>query len=542
MLGRFLRASAAVLVAALVAVGSTVPAQAASGPAGDVYTILNQQRAANGLGPLMTDPTLDNAAWQWANYLATTGQFLHSSSEWRNSMIGGAGWINSGENIAAGYTSAQSVMTAWMGSAGHRANILNPNYVGVGVAYVAGGPYGHYWVQIFAASAGPRVPAGNAPTIAGGTTVGSTLTASTSGWPGGTTFGWQWFSDGTAISGATSTTYTTTISDAGRRITVAVTGRLSGYLPTTKTSAPTTALTGGPTVARLSGDNRYATSAAISRDGFAPGVPVVYVASGQNFPDALSAAPAAAYLGGPLLLTEPGGLPSVVATEIRRLAPARIVVVGGTASVASAVESQLAAIAPTERVSGDDRFETSRAVVADAFGSATTVYLATGSNFPDALTASAAAASVDGPVILVNGGATTVDAATASLLESLGTTEARIAGGPAGVSSSLESNLRTLGYSVRRDGGSDRFDTARLINAGAFTTAPTVFLASGENFPDALSGAALAGNKGAPLYIAPAGCIPEPIVKGMSALQPTKVVLLGGPASLSPAVATLQRC
>ncbi|MDO7883528.1 cell wall-binding repeat-containing protein [Salinibacterium soli] len=542
MLGRFLRASAAVLVAALVAVGSTVPAQAASGPAGDVYTILNQQRAANGLGPLMTDPTLDNAAWQWANYLATTGQFLHSSSEWRNSMIGGAGWINSGENIAAGYTSAQSVMTAWMGSAGHRANILNPNYVGVGVAYVAGGPYGHYWVQIFAASAGPRVPAGNAPTIAGGTTVGSTLTASTSGWPGGTTFGWQWFSDGTAISGATSTTYTTTISDAGRRITVAVTGRLSGYLPTTKTSAPTTALTGGPTVSRLSGADRYSAAAAISASAFAPGVAVVYVASGVNFPDAISAVPAAARYGSPLLLTEPGGLPAATRTEILRLRPARIVVAGGEASVSPAVFAALSAIAPTERAGGADRFDASRTIVSGAFESASVAYLSTGWNFPDALTAGAAAASLDAPVILVNGQAGGVDAPTLQLLRDLGVTSVRIAGGVNSVSPGIMSDLSHEGFSVQRIGGADRYEAAANINAGVFSSAPEVYLASGANFPDALAGSALAAFRGAPLYIATPGCIPEPIVKGMSALQPTKVVLLGGPASLSPAVATLQRC
>ncbi|MGX5681820.1 cell wall-binding repeat-containing protein [Schumannella luteola] len=541
MLGRIMRAIAAVLVAGLISVGAITPAQAAGGPAGDVYTILNQQRAANGLGPLMSDPTLDNAAWQWANYLATTGQFLHSTSDWRNSMIGSAGWINSGENIAAGYTSAQSVMTAWMGSSGHRANILNPNYVGVGVAYVAGGPYGHYWVQIFAASL-PRVPPGNAPVISGPTAVGATLTATTSGWPGGTSLAWTWQSNGVTVPGATSATYTPTISDAGRRITATVTGWLPGYYTSSRVSNQTSVVTGGPTSERLAGSDRFATSVAISKSGFAPGVAVAYVASGLNFPDALGAAPAATLLGGPLLLTDPSTLPSSVAGELRRLAPQRIVVVGGTPSVSNAVLTALQAIAPTERIAGGDRFETSREIVANAFTSSTIAYVSTGLNFPDALTASAAAGALDAPVVLVNGGASSADAETVELLQSLGVTSVRIVGSSSSVSSGIQSSLASAGFAVERLAGADRYQTAVAINQQVFPTASTVYLASGVGFPDALAGAALAGSKGAPLFVSTTGCIPRPVEAAITRTGATKVILLGGTPTLTAAVASFERC
>lgn len=94
------------------------------------------------------------------------------------------------------------------------------------------------------------------------------------------------------------------------------------------------------TVTRLAGADRYATSVAIS--GLqGPGVPVVYVAAGTNFPDGLSGAAAAGELGGPLLLTMPGGLPTSVAAELARLKPRRVVVLGGLSAVSNTVVAQL---------------------------------------------------------------------------------------------------------------------------------------------------------------------------------------------------------
>jgi putative cell wall-binding protein len=432
-------------------------------------------------------------------------------------------------------------MAGWMGSAGHRANILNPNYVGVGVGYVSGGPYGHYWVQIFAASL-PRVPAGNAPVISGSPVVGGTLTATATGWPGGASLGWLWQADGVTIPGATSATYSPTISDAGRKLTVTVTGWMPGYYTSSKVSGPTSVVSGGPTAARLAGSDRYATAVEISRNGFSPGVPVVYVASGADFPDALGAAPAASLGGGPLLLTSPTSLPSVVAAELRRLAPARIVVVGGTPSVSAAVFSQLQTIAPTERLSGSDRFETSRRIVDSAFESASIAYIATGLNFPDALTASAAAAKVQAPVILVHGGAASVDAATISLLRTLGVTTVRIAGSSSTVSNGIQSSLANNGFSVQRLAGADRFETANKINEQVFTSAPTVYLASGVTFPDALAGAALAGSRGAPLYVATGSCIPASTSLSLTRMGVSTIVLLGSSATLNSSVASFQRC
>ena len=92
------------------------------------------------------------------------------------------------------------------------------------------------------------------------------------------------------------------------------------------------------TLTRLSGADRYATAAAISAATFKPGVPVVYLATGLNFPDALAGAAAAGGNGGPLLLVG-STMPAATAAELARLKPARIVILGSTTVVSAAVAS-----------------------------------------------------------------------------------------------------------------------------------------------------------------------------------------------------------
>lgn len=94
-------------------------------------------------------------------------------------------------------------------------------------------------------------------------------------------------------------------------------------------------------VTRLAGEDRYATSAAISAANFAPGVPVVYIASGLDFPDALSGAAVAGMQEVPVLLVRRDSIPDVVKAELTRLAPGRIVILGGTGVVSDLVGQQL---------------------------------------------------------------------------------------------------------------------------------------------------------------------------------------------------------
>jgi hypothetical protein len=165
---------------------------------------------------------------------------------------------------------------------------------------------------------------------------------------------------------------------------------------------------------RIAGPDRYATSIALVQDAFPAGpVDTLFMAAGTAFPDALSSAPAASVAGDPLLLTRPDGVADAEAAEITSLAPAHVVIVGGTAAVSAAVATAVAKLGPTvERVAGLDRYGTAAAVAARFMPTATAAVLASGLDFPDALSAGPLAASLDAPMLLVQPDVTPVAVAT----------------------------------------------------------------------------------------------------------------------------------
>ena len=292
---------------------------------------------------------------------------------------------------------------------------------------------------------------------------------------------------------------------------------------------------------RVFGADRYETAARISQAGFPSTASVVYVATGENYPDALATAPAATVHGGPLLLTLPAVLPEVISRELTRLKPKRVVV-GGTEAVSTSVFKAIKAIVPnTTRIAGADRFETARLIVAKAFPSATAAFVATGLNFPDALSASAAGGVMRAPVVLVDGNAPAADPATTSLLRGLGVKTITVVGGEEAVSSGIQKSLSAI-TAVTRTSGYDRFDTSAAVNAAAFERADTAYLATGLSFPDALAGAALAGSRGAPLFVVQPQCVPHSTFSELDRMKVKTVTLLGGPGALNASMDQLTEC
>ena len=120
--------------------------------------------------------------------------------------------------------------------------------------------------------------------------------------------------------------------------------------------------------------------------------------------------------------------------------------------------------------------------------------------------------------------------------------EVRIAGGTGAVSAGIASSLTGAAFTVRRYAGEDRYGTSIALNRAAFPTAAGAYLATGTAFPDALTGAAAAGAKGRPLYLAPGTCVPVGLrvaVLGQGARSST---LLGGSAVVADAVGRLTAC
>jgi putative cell wall-binding protein len=298
---------------------------------------------------------------------------------------------------------------------------------------------------------------------------------------------------------------------------------------------------GATNVVRFAGDDRYATSAAIVAANYSAGLKVAYVASGENFPDALAGGAAAARDNGPLLLVRHDSIPGDIATELGRLQPTSIVVLGGAASVGPTVLTALQSFTSgaVTRVAGADRYATA-AALADTFAVGTPVYLASGANYPDALAATAAAAAQHAAILLTS--LTVLPPSTATALGRLQPTSITIIGGTSAVSAAVETSLGTFRSSVVRISGADRYATAAAIAANAFPSATAAFIATGASFADALSGGPVAGGFGEPLLLSTAACLPAPTFNEINAIGPGTVTLLGGTASLGAGVQSLSKC
>ncbi|WP_157432300.1 cell wall-binding repeat-containing protein [Agromyces italicus] len=389
-----------------------------------------------------------------------------------------------------------------------------------------------------------NTPTVNAPSynrvFAGGSLAGSVAQA-----PSGTVVSLY-------VDGSTTATSTSKLTKTGGGFSLPLTGVaagahkwsiVAGYGKYSKSSAATGTVTvlATPKVDRLAGADRYSTAIAISKAAFPTTAPIVYVAAGDGFADALGAAPAAAKGGGPLLLTPKSSAPAALLTELKRLKPQKIIVVGGTGVVSSSTASAFGKIAPVTRLGGADRYATSRKVVDYAFPSATTaVYVASGANFPDALGASAASARYSSPVVLTPG--KSLDSATNALVKRLGASKIRVVGGKSMISDSVLNALKGYASDTKRVSGSDRFGTGLAINKDAFSSSRRVFVANGMNFPDALAGAAFAGGVKAPLVLSPATCLADGTRNELLRLGASQVTLLGSNGVLNGNVATLREC
>lgn len=115
-----------------------------------VVTLVNQQRAAYGLGALTLSAKLSDGARLKSQDMQKNRYFDHNSPTYGSpfDMMRSLGitYGSAGENIAQGYSSAEAVVNAWMNSPGHRANILNAKFTQIGVGYVSNGGY---WTQWF---------------------------------------------------------------------------------------------------------------------------------------------------------------------------------------------------------------------------------------------------------------------------------------------------------------------------------------------------------------------------------------------------------
>jgi N-acetylmuramoyl-L-alanine amidase len=217
----------------------------------------------------------------------------------------------------------------------------------------------------------------------------------------------------------------------------------------------TTLLEQGYVVERIGGEDRFETAALIAARVVGNGT-LVYITEGldldpaRGWPDAVSVAPLAAYEGRPILLVTTEEVPEHTFTALSNLGFTQARIIGGPAAVSEDVEEALEGLAlEVERYAGEDRYETSRAVVdlELAVGmDPRRLWLATGAKFPDALVAGPAVAAERGVLLLTPQDDLDRAPTTRDFIAELDPTGLliRLVGGPAAISDVVEQQIRAL--------------------------------------------------------------------------------------------------
>jgi putative cell wall-binding protein/Tol biopolymer transport system component len=297
---------------------------------------------------------------------------------------------------------------------------------------------------------------------------------------------------------------------------------------------------------RLAGHDRIITALALSRTY--PQAEAAVVVRADAYPDALAAAPLAATLGGPILLTGGDRLDPAVAAELARLGVRSVHLLGGHVALSPAIEADLAAagIDDVTRLAGSDRFGTAARVLdeLDVLGQPIDrIFVVEGQHadaargWPDALSAAGAAAHTRDPILLVT--VDRVPAETASALQAHAGARATIVGGPAAVSEAVARQVEAAVGSLERIPGADRYDTSAraadlAVAEGADPGHP--WLVTGRDWPDALVAAPAAARDGGVLLLvdgrdAAGGALARAWLIGRDV---RRAVVVGGAGSITP--------
>jgi len=305
-------------------------------------------------------------------------------------------------------------------------------------------------------------------------------------------------------------------------------------------------------VSRFAGDDRYGTATALA-EAMWPNPPYgnqqVFLASGENYADALAAAPVAALYDTTLLLTTRTRLPVATGKELERLSASDLIVVGGTAAIAADIHEQLTphlgAALDVQRVNGADRYATA-ALLTSALSQTipppvAQVLVASGRSPADAVSAGGAAAAVGTGVLLVEPGA--VPKATADALRQLRPKRVVVVGGTTAVSETVITQLRRItGSPTVRLAGRDRYETSAVVGKAMVPDARSIVLATGQDYPDALTAVTAVRRTNGMLLLSRPDCLPGPVRRVAMGVRHNRITVVGGNAALSDRVADLRPC
>lgn len=291
-------------------------------------------------------------------------------------------------------------------------------------------------------------------------------------------------------------------------------------------------------IERLGGSDRYKTAALINNEMNSE---TLILVSGSDFADALSSAGLIKYYNAEIHLLNRGNLDSNTITSLNKNEFKRAIIIGGTAVISENIEDYLKnklGKENVERLGGLNRYETSAIVASKIVNnsdySGGRVFIATGKDFADALSVASISAFYGYPIILTQGEELTELAI--NVLNNRSINMCYKIGGEAVVSNKIDSLIPKDSYYIKRLGGLDRYETnKRVIGEFSFNTFDynNIYVANGLDFPDALTGSALAAKKRAPIVLVNNKDIKKSTKDIVDCFASENLIALGGTGAVS---------
>lgn len=262
---------------------------------------------------------------------------------------------------------------------------------------------------------------------------------------------------------------------------------------------------------RIGGINRYETAVQIAEKLYNGQIENVVVASGENFPDALSGAVLAKKVNGPILLlnkTVDSSSETLNYIKEKVNKAGKIYILGGAGAISQEFIEFFKSCGFKEenliRFAGQDRKETSLLISKEVNApKGTPIVIASGATFPDALTIAPIAAKMGWPILLVD--QNTIEQTLESYLVENTPQRVYIVGGNGVVSENsrlrIKNILGTSDENIIRLGGKNRYETSRIINSTFVQNPSEIVMTSGTNFPDSLTGSLYAVMNNAPIVL-----------------------------------------
>ncbi len=342
----------------------------------------------------------------------------------------------------------------------------------------------------------------------------------------------------------TTTSYNDNGLTAGITYYYEVTAVDSKDIESDKSTSTASTISTSANVQRISGADRIDTSIAIAKEQFISKQPdAIVLTSGNDFPDALGGAELAYKNNASVLLVgnsvnESKTVLDYISNNLSK--DKKIYVLGGTASVSQEIFNYITTQGYSViRIGGKDRYETNQKIVDNLnVAKGTPMVITSGNNFADALSISSIA-SINGYPILINDRDSLL-ASVSNYITNIQPSIIYVVGGTGVISTNIETQIKNLNGNINivRLGGKDRYETSMIIAEKFNLNTNTITIASGLNFPDALSGSVLAARKNSSVLLVDNNDVSRQ-KELLNKQKITNVIVLGGEVSINSSTVNL---